>query len=95
MFWPLHDKMFVSQDALDVSSLNSYASELGLDEEAFSICLEEGRYTHRVQQDLQAGRGNGVSSTPTVFINGRPIMGAVPLETLEEIVREELAASGR
>lgn len=95
MFWPLHDKMFVSQDALDVSSLNSYASELGLDEEAFSICLEEGRYTQRVQQDLQAGRRNGVSSTPTVFINGRPITGAVPLETLEEIVREELAASGR
>ena len=95
MFWPFHDKMFVSQDALDVASLNSYATELGLDAAAFSMCLEEGRYTQRVQQDLQAGRRHGVSSTPTVFINGRPIMGAVPLETLEEIVREELAASRR
>ena len=95
MFWPLHDKMFVNQDALDVPSLNSYALELGLDQEAFSICLEESRYSEQVQQDLQAGRRGGVSSTPTVFINGRPVMGAVPLETLEEIVLEELAASGR
>tara|TARA_B100001123_G_scaffold74335_1_gene83676 strand:- start:8938 stop:9984 length:1047 start_codon:yes stop_codon:yes gene_type:complete len=95
MFWSLHDKMFVNQDALDVPALNSYALELGLDAEAFSICLEEGRYSEQVQQDLQAGRRSGVSSTPTVFINGRPIMGAVPLETLEEIVREELVASGR
>lgn len=95
MFWELHDKMFVSQDALDVPSLNSYASELGLDATAFSTCLDEGRYTQRVQRDLQLGQLYGVSSTPTVFINGRPIMGAAPIETFEQIIREELAASER
>ncbi len=95
MFWEFHDKMFGSQDALDVPSLNTYASELGLDAAAFSTCLEEGRYTQRVQQDLQIGQLYGVSSTPTVFINGRPVLGAVPIETFDQIIREELAASGR
>ena len=95
MFWELHDKMFVSQDALDVLSLTTYASELGLDVAAFSACLDEGRYTQRVQQDLQIGQLNGVSSTPTVFINGRPVMGAAPIETFDQIIREELAASER
>ena len=95
MFWELHDKMFVSQDALDIPSLTTYASELGLDTEAFSACLDEGRYTQRVQRDLQIGQRYGVSSTPTVFINGRPVMGAARIETYDQIVREELAASGR
>lgn len=95
MFWEFHDKMFVSQDALDVPSLNTYASELGLDATAFSACLDEGRYTERVQQDLRIGQLYGVSSTPTVFINGRPVMGAAPIETFDQIIREELAASGR
>ena len=33
----------------------------------------------------------GVLATPTVFINGRLIVGAVPFETYERIVREELS----
>lgn len=95
MFWEFHDKMFGSQDALDVPSLNGYASELGLDATAFSSCLEEGRYAQRVQQDIQIGQQYGVSSTPTVFINGRPVEGAVPIEAFDQIILEELAASGR
>ena len=95
MFWEFHDKMFVSQDALDVPSLTGYASELGLDATAFSSCLAEGRYTQRVQQDIQIGQRYGVSSTPTVFINGRPVEGAVPIEAFDQIILEELAASGR
>ena len=95
MFWEFHDKMFGSQDALDVPALNSYASELGLDATSFSACLDEGRYRQRVQQDMQIGQRYGVSSTPTVFINGRPVMGAAPLETFDQIIQEELAASRR
>ena len=93
MFWEFHDKMFVSQDALDVPSLNTYASELGLDAATFSTCLDEGRYTQRVQEDLRIGQRYGVSSTPTVFINGRPVLGAAPFETFDQIIREELALS--
>ena len=95
MFWEFHDKMFVSQDALDVPSLNTYATELGLDTAAFSTCLDEGRYTQQVQRDLQIGQQYGVSSTPTVFINGRPVMGAAPLDSFDQIIREELDASQR
>jgi len=91
MFWELHDMMFESQDALDVTSLKSYATELGLDETAFAACLDGGRYTQQVEGDLAIGRDYGVSSTPTVFINGRVVMGAAPFETFDEIIKEELA----
>ena len=93
MFWELHDKMFQSQDDLDVASLKTYATELGLDEGAFAACLDEGRYAEHVEGDLAIGREYGVSSTPTVFINGRTVMGAAPFETFDEIIQEELAAT--
>ena len=93
-FWELHDEMFASQDALDVPSLKKYAAELGLDTEAFAECLDGNRYAADVERDLEIGQGHGVSSTPTIFINGRAVMGAAPLDVLDRIVREELAAAG-
>ena len=94
-FWEFHDKLFASQDALDVPSLKTYAGELGLDTEVFVSCLDEGRYAAAVNRDLSIGRSSGVSSTPTLFINGRPLFGAFPLETFDQILREELDAAGR
>lgn len=93
MFWEFHDKMFGSQDALEVPALKEYASELGLDAAAFSACLDEGRHASRVQRDVEIGQEYGVSSTPTVFINGRPVLGAAPLETFDQIILEELSSS--
>ncbi len=94
-FWELHDKMFASQGSLDIASLKTYASELGLDAAAFASCLDDGRYTQRVQQDLATGARFGVSSTPTVFINGRLVTGAVPYDVFDGIIREELALAGQ
>ena len=93
-FWAFHDLLFARQDALDIESLKTYADELGLDANRFDQCLDEGRYRTQVQEDLQIGRRYGVSSTPTMFINGRAVMGAVPLATLDAIIQEELAAAG-
>ena len=33
----------------------------------------------------------GVSSTPTLFINGRMVTGAQPFEAFETIINDELA----
>jgi protein-disulfide isomerase len=43
-----------------------------------------------VNADLALGQALGVQSTPTVFINGRAVMGAAPYAVFEEIVRDEL-----
>ena len=94
-FWEFHDKLFATQDALDVPSLKTYAGELGLDTEAFASCLDEGRHAAAVNRDLSIGRTSGASSTPTLFTNGRPVFGAFPLETFDQIIREELATAGR
>ncbi len=90
-FWPFHDRLFESQGSLDVASLKTYASELGLEAEAFVACLDSGRHASRVDRDLEIGSGYGVSSTPTLFVNGRAVVGAMPYESFVEIIQEELS----
>ena len=89
-FWELHDTMFARQSELGIDDLKRHAGELGMDQVAFDACLDSGRFAERVNADLAAGQQYGVSSTPTVFINGRAVMGAAPFETFGAIIREEL-----
>ena len=89
-FWGLHDTMFSRQSELGVDDLKRHAGELGMDQVAFDSCLDSGRFAEQVNADLTAGRQYGVSSTPTVFINGRAVMGAVGFEVFDSIIREEL-----
>ena len=44
---------------------------------------------------MGVGTALGVSSTPSVFINGRIISGAQPYETFTAIIDEELERAGR
>ena len=94
-FWEYHDKLFANQTTLGRDALKRYASESGLDATTFSACLDSGKYRQRVQSALDAGIRLGVGSTPTTFINGRPVSGAQALEVFAAIIDEELARSGK
>ena len=89
-FWEMHDVMFSKQSELEVADLKRHAGELGLDQASFDSCLDSGRFADAVSADLRLGQGVGVSSTPTVFINGRAVMGAVPYEVFAEIIQDEI-----
>jgi len=39
---------------------------------------------------MEYGEKIGVKSTPTFFVNGQLVSGAVPIETFSEIIDEEL-----
>jgi protein-disulfide isomerase len=90
-FWPMHDKLFANSDALDRASLEKYAGELGLDLARFKADLDAERYKARIEADTKEGTEVGVNGTPAVFINGRKIAGAYPLETFRAVADEELA----
>ena len=76
-----------------MEDLKRHAGDLGLNATAFDTCLDEGKFAGLVQEDLDQGKRYGVSSTPTIFINGRPIIGAAAFELFDTVVREELAAT--
>jgi hypothetical protein len=52
--------------------LLAYASELGLDPDAFARCLDERRFAADVERDIEQAQALGINSTPTFLINGRP-----------------------
>ena len=90
-FWEYHDKLFANQSALQAESLKKYAADAGLDTAKFNQCLDSSKYEARVQDALSTGSHLGISSTPTVYVNGRMINGAQPIEVFQAVIDEELA----
>jgi protein-disulfide isomerase len=93
-FWELHDAMFGNQQALAVEQLKAKAAELGMNSEAFNACIDTGKHAEVVAADFKEGAAAGVSGTPAMFVNGRFISGAVPLEQIAEVVDDELRRKG-
>jgi protein-disulfide isomerase len=76
-FWEYHDRLFENQHTLDRDSLFRYAREVGLDIPTFRACLDDPATSSRVSDDVRAGIAAGIESTPTLFINGRRVSGAL------------------
>jgi protein-disulfide isomerase len=93
-FWQLHDAMFGNQNALAVEQLKAKATELGMNAEQFNSCLDSGKHADTIQADLKEGQAAGVSGTPAMFVNGRFISGAVPLEQITSVIDDELRRKG-
>jgi protein-disulfide isomerase len=94
-FWEMHDELFKPGERLVPAELSRRANAIGLDTRTFDACLASGRQRERINADIQGGRALGVSSTPTLFVNGRPVMGTIPYSDLSTIVREELGRAAR
>jgi protein-disulfide isomerase len=94
-FWEMHDRLFANQGHLQIPDLKQRAADLLLDTAKFDACLDSGRYASRVQADVADGSRYGVTGTPAFFINGRPLVGAVPYESFARLIDDELARAAR
>src|SRR5438477_11364403 len=68
-FWPMHDRLFERQFALEDDNLIEYAQELGLDAARLERELAAHTYKPKVRDDFMSGVRSGVNGTPTFFIN--------------------------
>lgn len=100
-FWEYHDVLFSQGKAdgtgLDIASLKKYADDLGLNKgtlgfkkDQFNQCLDSGATAEIVKNDMAVGSASGVSGTPTIFINGKTIVGAQPLASFEQAIEAAL-----
>jgi protein-disulfide isomerase/uncharacterized membrane protein len=81
-FWQYQNVLFNNQKQLGRQSLIAYATRLGLDAARFAACLDSPEPRARVQNDVTEAAALGVDSTPTVFINGRLVKGALEPDLL-------------
>ncbi len=94
-FWQYHDRLFearATQDnaAFTDAGLRAIAVDLGLNLDAFEAAWNDRATTERVKAEWDEGRRLGVSSTPTVFVSGRKIEGALPYPIYKSAIDEAL-----
>lgn len=92
-FWSYVDKVYEvtpSNNGLDAAELPKIAEQVGLNKAKFEDCLNSGKFTQKVQADYQEGISKGVQGTPSNFVNGTPVAGAVPYDTLKSAVESAL-----
>lgn len=90
-YWDFYRALFSGQNALSHATYIQYATDLGLDVQAFTACIDSDRYKTEVQSDTHDGSQAGVTGTPAFFINGRFVGGYLPYDQFKAIVDEELA----
>jgi protein-disulfide isomerase len=99
--WAMHDAMFQKQVGMEayagdvprvVLQLKSFARSVGLNGPAFDTCLDSGKKADLVARDEALGVKLGVQSTPTVFIEGTPVVGANPFSTYKNLIDAKLGA---
>ncbi|MBR9699108.1 DsbA family protein [Candidatus Woesearchaeota archaeon] len=67
------DMLFSNQNRLGRTDLIKYAEALSLDIDSFKACLGSGKKGKIVSGEYRQGLAAGVSGTPTIFLNGKPI----------------------
>jgi len=90
-FWEMHDKLFQNQQALSPAVYAQYAKEIGLDVARFDEARQSERALARIREDQALANRIGVNGTPTMFVNGERIVGAVQFTELKSVIDRQLA----
>jgi len=98
-FWEMHDWIFDQELPIAEPRLLEFSGSLGLDMSRFADDLESEATRQRVAVDLEEGRRNGVTGTPTLFVDDVRYDGAWDfysmLEELERPVAARVTRSAR
>lgn len=96
-FWPVHDALFEHRERWVGADdprppLRTLAVQAGVDEGLLRACLDADRADARIDAGTAAARDAGIRGTPTFFVNGRLVQGALPLGTFRTLLA--VAGSG-
>lgn len=96
-FWPMHDSVYVHQREWKKGSdadglLASLARKVVPDGAKWAACYAAGRQDGRTTAANAAAARLGVRATPTFFINGQLVEGALPLDVMRSGLNSMLAA---
>jgi protein-disulfide isomerase len=99
-FWEMHDQIFIGQDQWGMSPtgeevvsnpksvFKGFAEAAGLNVTQWESCYDGGKYNSRVAANAAEAVRRNVESTPTFFINGKRILGAISYDEMKKHVDE-------
>ncbi|MFA5173071.1 MAG: DsbA family protein [Candidatus Paceibacterota bacterium] len=94
-FWKFADELFKNEQ-IKIAELSDIAKTLGIDEKAFSSCLDSGKYASSVASEAAEGSKNGAEGTPYSLVFNEKgyvgtIPGAYPTEFIKSVLDKALA----
>jgi protein-disulfide isomerase len=92
-FWAFHDLVFSQPGRLARADLEQLAEAAGLDLPRLRAALDDRRHRDAVAAESAAAMALGVDGTPTLFVNGHPVVGSRDRAGMEKIVDAHLARS--
>jgi NhaA family Na+:H+ antiporter len=91
-FSEMHDWIYEQEPPLDADMVAAHVRELGLDMRRFDADLASPEVEARVRDDLENGRLNGVTGTPSFFIDGLRYDGAWDFHSMLEAIELPVAS---
>lgn len=93
-FWKMYDLIYDNQELISAANawtkMADYAAQSGVDADTFKSCMASPEAAAAVNASRANGELLEVSSTPTIFVNGRRLIGA-DQHLLEQYINYELA----
>jgi protein-disulfide isomerase len=97
-FWQYHDWIFEQQASITVENLKPKTLELfngKLDTLQLTQCIDAKVTEKEVERSVATGRALQVASTPTMFVNGRRVVGNAAWPDLKRIVDYEIGYAAK
>jgi protein-disulfide isomerase len=93
-FWDFHDWIFANQDEIHPDNVKEkvleFAKGKSLDVPQLSKCIDDRVTEDEVNKTMKEGQDLEVSSTPTLFVNGRRMVGTVQWSDLKRVIDYEI-----
>jgi protein-disulfide isomerase len=93
-FWDYHDWIFAHQEEITPDNLKDkvleFAAGKGIDTAQLSKCIDTRVTEEEVEKTKAEGKALEVSSTPTLFVNGRRMVGTVQWADLKRVIDYEI-----
>ena len=93
-FWEYHDWIYASQADITKDNFKSkvldWAKTKNLDTLQLGRCIDSHATEADVNRTLAEGRALNVSSTPTLFVNGRRLVGRLDWTSLRNVIDYEI-----
>jgi len=88
-FWEMHNLLFEQDGLLDDARLSRLAGKAGLQMERYEREMGDGMYNGKVEEIFNSALfKDGVTGTPTLYINGARLSNIQSLEALLQAVTE-------
>ena len=93
-FWDYHDWIFAHQEEINITNIKDKVLEFAkgkeLDVLQLTRCLDNKESEEEVNKAQAMGKDVGVGATPTLFINGRKMVGRSDWPSLRNIIDYEI-----